>query len=67
MSPQTVSFPASLQDGDRPLVSVIVPTYSDSEYLLTVLKSITDQIHGNIELAVMDRWAWDGSASVPRW
>jgi glycosyltransferase involved in cell wall biosynthesis len=54
MPDSTVSLPDSLQQGDGPLVSVIVPTYRDSEYLGPALESIAAQTHGNIELVVVD-------------
>lgn len=54
MAESEVSLPDSLQQGDGPLVSVIVPTYDDSEYLGPALESIAAQTHGNIELVVVD-------------
>jgi glycosyltransferase involved in cell wall biosynthesis len=49
-----VSLPDSLQQGGRPLVSVVVPTYGDSEYLPTALESIAAQTHDTIEVVVVD-------------
>jgi glycosyltransferase involved in cell wall biosynthesis len=40
-----------------PLVSVVVPTYARSEYLLTALESVVGQTYPNIELLIVD----DGS------
>ncbi|WP_435076800.1 glycosyltransferase family 2 protein [Halococcus sp. AFM35] len=54
MAEPEVSLPDPLQQGDGPLVSVVVPTYDDSEYLSPALESIAAQTHGNIELVVVD-------------
>ncbi|MGQ5516609.1 glycosyltransferase family 2 protein [Halococcus saccharolyticus] len=48
-----VSLPDSLR-GDGPLVSVIVPTYDDSEYVGSALESIGAQTHDNVEIVVVD-------------
>ena len=48
-----VDLPASLL-GDGPLVSVVVPTYEDAEYLPDALGSIAAQTHGNVEVVVVD-------------
>jgi glycosyltransferase involved in cell wall biosynthesis len=60
MTGPEVSLPDSLQRGGGPLVSVIVPTYGDSEYLGPALESIAAQTHGNIEVVVVDSYgvAW---------
>ena len=52
--PKTVSLPRSLQTGGGPLVSVVVPTYGDAEYLPGALESIANQTHRNIEIIVVD-------------
>lgn len=52
VSPE-VDLPKSLRGGGR-LVSVIVPTYEDSEYLPDALESIAAQTHDNIEVVVVD-------------
>lgn len=49
-----VSLPDSLQQGAGPLVSVIVPTYGDAEYLPEALESIAAQTHDTIEVVVVD-------------
>ncbi|EMA49525.1 glycosyltransferase family 2 protein [Halococcus thailandensis] len=54
MRDPAVSLPESLQGGEGPLVSVIVPTYGDSEYLDPALESIVAQTHENIEIIVVD-------------
>lgn len=48
-----VSLPALLR-GDGPLVSVVVPTYRDSEYVCGAIESITAQTHPNLELVIVD-------------
>mgnify|MGYP003865432525 CR=1 FL=1 len=40
-----------------PIVSIIIPTYNSSEYILIAIRSIQDQIYDNIEIIVVD----DGS------
>jgi glycosyltransferase involved in cell wall biosynthesis len=49
-----VSLPNSLRSHSGPLVSVIVPTYGDSEYIGGALESIAAQTHTNIEIVVVD-------------
>jgi glycosyltransferase involved in cell wall biosynthesis len=44
----------STRDGPGPLVSVVVPTHGDAEYLPRALQSVADQRHGNIECLVID-------------
>lgn len=50
---QHVSLPDSLRGGG-PLVSVVVPTYDDSEFVGGALESIAGQTHSNIEVVVVD-------------
>jgi glycosyltransferase involved in cell wall biosynthesis len=68
MAKSDVSLPDSLQQGGGPLVSVIVPTYDDSEFIGDALESIAAQTHPNIELIVVDSsgvaWLRDLAASV---
>jgi glycosyltransferase involved in cell wall biosynthesis len=68
MPDPAVSLPESLQEGEGPLVSVIVPTYNDSEFLGPALESIAAQTHGNVELIVVDSsdvsWLRDLAARV---
>lgn len=54
MPDPAVSLPDSLQEGEGPLVSVIVPTYGDSELLGPALESVAAQTHENVELVVVD-------------
>jgi glycosyltransferase involved in cell wall biosynthesis len=48
-----VSLPDSLR-GDGPLVSVVVPTYDDSEHVGGALESIAAQTHDSVEIVVVD-------------
>jgi glycosyltransferase involved in cell wall biosynthesis len=54
MADPDLSLPDSLQQGDGPLVSVVVPTYGDAEYLPKALESIAAQTHDNTEVVVVD-------------
>lgn len=40
--------------GERPLVSVIVPTYDRPDMLVEAVESVTDQTYPNVELLVVD-------------
>jgi glycosyltransferase involved in cell wall biosynthesis len=68
MADTAVSLPDSLQQGGGPLVSVLVPTYGDSEYLGPALESIAAQTHSNVEIIVVDSsgvsWLRDLAARV---
>jgi len=48
-----VDLPSSFR-GEGTLVSVIVPTYGDAEYLPTALESVAAQTHDNVEVVVVD-------------
>lgn len=41
-------------DEDGPLVSVIIPTYKDSEYIRGALDSVSDQTYRPIEIVIVD-------------
>ncbi|MFC6836865.1 glycosyltransferase family 2 protein [Halomarina ordinaria] len=62
-----VSLPDSLRSGRGPLVSVVVPTYEDDEFLPGALESIAAQ-HADVELVVVDSsgvgWLRDLAARV---
>ena len=68
MTESAVSLPDSLQSGSGPLVSVIVPTYRDSEHIGAALESIGAQTHSNVEIVVVDgsgvKWLCDLAAGV---
>lgn len=44
-----------------PLVSVIIPVYNSSKYILASLQSVTDQSYPNIEVIVIDDCSTDNS------
>lgn len=48
-----LDLPTAMDDTE-PLVSVIVPTYEDSEYLPEALESVGAQTHPNLELVIVD-------------
>ena len=54
--------PHSVEDMNRPLVSVIVLAFNGIEYLGDCLSSITAQIYATLELIVVDNASQDGSA-----
>lgn len=54
MEHSAVTLPESLRSGSGPLVSVVVPTYGNSEFIDGALESIADQTHANIEIIVVD-------------
>lgn len=47
-------LPASLEEQDGPLVSVITPTYGDAEYVTGALESLAEQTYTNLEVVVVD-------------
>lgn len=49
-----LSLPKTRASNNGPLVSVIVPTYEDSEYVSTAVKSIAEQTYSNIEVILID-------------
>lgn len=59
----SVSLPDSLS-GDGPLVSVIVPTYGDAEYVDGALESIAAQTRGNLEVVLVDGSGIDRLAAL---
>jgi hypothetical protein len=56
-------LPSTL-DGAGPLVSVVVPTYGDAEYLPRALQSVAEQQHANLECLVIDGSDVDWLATV---
>lgn len=61
---QRPSIPSTLSDADGPLVSVIIPTYGDAEFIKTALKSIAAQTHSNVEAVIVDSTGVDWLADL---
>ncbi len=49
-----LSLPETRSDEDGPLVSVIIPTYEDSEHVGAALRSLAVQTYSNIEVVLID-------------
>lgn len=49
---------------DRPLVSVIIPTYNSSSTIGACLKSIRAQTYPNVEITVVDNYSNDGTRKI---
>lgn len=68
MDAPDVSLPDSLHRDGGPLVSVVVPTYRDSEYVTGAIESVAAQTHSTVELVVVDSsgvgWLRDLAADV---
>lgn len=53
-------------EGNRPLVSVIIPVYNGEDYLAEAIESLLAQVHRPIEIIVVDDGSSDRSADVVR-
>ncbi len=51
-------------DSSAPLISVIIPVYNVERYLEKCLKSVIDQIYGNLEIILVDDGSEDGSGKI---
>lgn len=60
----SLSLPSSLPEHDGPLVSVVVPTYEDADYIDAALESIAAQTYSQIELIIVDSSGVDWLAAV---
>lgn len=50
--------------GDRPLVSIVIPTYNRERLLIEAIESVLAQDYPNLELIVVDDGSSDGTAAV---
>lgn len=46
------------------LISVIIPTYNDADYLKVAIESIQNQTHTNIEIIVVDDYSTDSTKEI---
>jgi len=46
---------------NKPLVSVVIPTFNSAETIDRCLRSIKDQTYPHIETIIVDRYSWDGT------
>jgi alpha-1,3-rhamnosyltransferase len=53
-----------LSDTDKPLVSVIVPSFNHEKFILNCLNSIKDQTYHNLELVIIDDGSSDRSPEI---
>ena len=51
-------------DGEKKLISVIVPVYNILEYLETCVRSIQAQTYENLEIILVDDCSTDGSEKL---
>lgn len=51
---------------DKPLVSVVVPTYNSERFLERCLQSIKEQTYENIEVVVVDNYSIDGTIALAK-
>lgn len=68
MAAPDIQLPDSLKCGAGPLVSVIVPTYGDSEYVGEAIVSIAAQTHDTVEIVIVDssgvEWLCDFASRI---
>lgn len=50
--------------GDRPLVSVVMPSYNQASFIETSIASVLEQCHTRLELIVMDGGSSDGTVEL---
>lgn len=49
---------------NKPLVSVVVPTYNDSKYIKEAMLSIINQTYSNLEIVVVDDFSSDNTVEI---
>ena len=60
----SLRFWSGLLMKDKPLVSVVVPTFNSERFLEKCLKSIQEQIYRNIEVIVVDNYSTDSTREI---
>jgi len=50
-----------INQSDKPLVSVIMPNYNKEGFIAEAIRSIQNQLYGNLELIIVDDVSTDGS------
>ena len=53
-----------LDCGDKPLVSVVIPTFNSEKFLETCLHSVRKQTYPNIEVIVVDNYSSDKTTEI---
>ena len=61
-----MSNQTNTQSTQRPLISVIVPTYNSAIFLDRCLESIMNQTYKNIELIVVDNNSTDNTKAIAK-
>lgn len=49
---------------DKPLVSIIIPTYNDQQYILLCINSVKRQTYRNLEVIIVDDGSNDGTSQL---
>lgn len=49
---------------DRPLISVILPTYNHGQFLRKAIESVLDQTYKNVELIIVDNYSKDNTEEI---
>lgn len=50
--------------GDRPLVSVLIPTYNSDSTIEACIKSVKAQTYSKVEIIVIDNYSFDGTKRI---
>ena len=53
-----------MENQDKPLVSVIIPTYNAQAYIAKTLTSVIVQTYSNLEILVVDDGSSDRTAEI---